>query len=188
MDPFHLLVLLSVTHVIAIYFPQKLPHSAGSWRVSGFVRLTCSAFRNQCLGVISQEVVVIEACSAEGCCWLRLAWVDASCTGESRPEVLLEKKVSTRRTIMATHREHPYRAERWEHGLSQTNLNADTGLNLPLFHPMTESEQDYIIDAFHAFTHSQPRASLLSAASSDGRGSLANGSRPQLETYTTSTQ
>jgi dTDP-4-amino-4,6-dideoxygalactose transaminase len=65
---------------------------------------------------------------------------------------LLEKKISTRRASMATHRERPYRAERWEHGLPQTNLAADTGLILPLFHPMTESEQDYIIEAFHVFT------------------------------------
>jgi perosamine synthetase len=63
---------------------------------------------------------------------------------------LLEKKISTRRAIMAAHRELPYRSERWEHGLPQTNLAADTGLILPLFHQMTESEQDYIIDVLHA--------------------------------------
>jgi perosamine synthetase len=39
-----------------------------------------------------------------------------------------------------------------EQGLPQTNLAADTGLLLLLFHPMTESEEDYIIEAFHAFT------------------------------------
>jgi perosamine synthetase len=60
---------------------------------------------------------------------------------------LLEKKISTRRAIMAIHRELPYRAERWEQSLPQTNLATDTGLILPLFHQMTESEQDYIIEA-----------------------------------------
>jgi perosamine synthetase len=64
---------------------------------------------------------------------------------------LLEKKISTRRAIMATHRELPYRSERWDHCLPQTNLVADTGLILPLFHQMTDSEQDYIIEAIQAY-------------------------------------
>jgi perosamine synthetase len=64
---------------------------------------------------------------------------------------LLEKKISTRRAIMATHRELPYRSARWENSLPQTNLVADTGLILPLFHQMTDSEQDYIIEAFQAY-------------------------------------
>jgi dTDP-4-amino-4,6-dideoxygalactose transaminase len=64
---------------------------------------------------------------------------------------LLEKNISTRRAIMATHRELPYRSERWEQGLPQTNLVADTGLILPLFHQMTDSEQDYIIEALQAY-------------------------------------
>jgi perosamine synthetase len=63
---------------------------------------------------------------------------------------LLEKKISTRRAIMATHRELPYRSERWEKALPRTNLVADTALILPLFHQMTDSEQDYIIEAFLA--------------------------------------
>jgi perosamine synthetase len=64
---------------------------------------------------------------------------------------LLEKKISTRRAIMATHRELPYRSERWENSLYQTNLVADTGLILPLFHQMTDSEQDYILEALQAY-------------------------------------
>jgi perosamine synthetase len=64
---------------------------------------------------------------------------------------LLEKNISTRRAIMATHRELPYRSERWERGLRQTNLVADTGLILPLFHQMTDLEQDYIIEALQAY-------------------------------------
>jgi dTDP-4-amino-4,6-dideoxygalactose transaminase len=64
---------------------------------------------------------------------------------------LLEKKISTRRAIMATHRELPYRSERWDRCLQQTNLVADTGLILPLFHQMTDSEQDYIIEALQAY-------------------------------------
>jgi perosamine synthetase len=64
---------------------------------------------------------------------------------------LLQKNISTRRAIMAIHRELPYRSERWDHSLPQTNLATDTGLILPLFHQMTESDQDYIIEALQAF-------------------------------------
>jgi perosamine synthetase len=63
---------------------------------------------------------------------------------------LLEKKISTRRAILATHRELPYRSECWEKALPHTNLVADTALILPLFHQMTDSEQDYIIEALLA--------------------------------------
>lgn len=63
---------------------------------------------------------------------------------------LLEKKISTRRAIMAIHRELPYRSDRWNDALPNTNLATDTGLILPLFHQMTESEQDYVIEAIHA--------------------------------------
>ena len=64
---------------------------------------------------------------------------------------LLEKNISTRRAIMAIHRELPYRSAHWEHSLPNTSLAADTGLILPLFHQMTESEQDYIIESLLAF-------------------------------------
>jgi perosamine synthetase len=76
---------------------------------------------------------------------------DAATRRDSIMQELLEKNISTRRAIMATHRELPYRSERWEQGLPQTNLVADTGLILPLFHQMTDSEQDYIIEALQAY-------------------------------------
>lgn len=63
---------------------------------------------------------------------------------------LLERGISTRRAIMAIHRELPYRADRWENSLRQTNLVTETGLILPLYHDMTEEEQDYVIEALHA--------------------------------------
>lgn len=63
---------------------------------------------------------------------------------------LLEKGISTRRAIMATHRELPYRSDRWERSLVETNLVADTGLILPLFHQMTDEEQDYVIESLLA--------------------------------------
>jgi perosamine synthetase len=64
---------------------------------------------------------------------------------------LLERKISTRRAIMAIHRELPYRSERWKDSLTQTNLATDTGLILPLFHQMTGSEQDYVIESLQAY-------------------------------------
>lgn len=60
---------------------------------------------------------------------------------------LLEKNISSRRAIMAIHREIPYRSERWDRSLTQTNLVTDTGFILPLFHQMTDEDQDYVIEA-----------------------------------------
>ncbi|WP_213806337.1 DegT/DnrJ/EryC1/StrS family aminotransferase [Granulicella sp. dw_53] len=64
---------------------------------------------------------------------------------------LLEKGISTRRAIMAIHRELPYRSKNWDRCLLETNQIADTGLILPLFHQMTNSEQDYVIASLRAF-------------------------------------
>jgi perosamine synthetase len=72
---------------------------------------------------------------------------DFAAKREALMQELLEKKISTRRAIMAIHRELPYRSERWERALPNTNCATDTGLILPLFHQMTEPEQDYIIEA-----------------------------------------
>jgi perosamine synthetase len=76
--------------------------------------------------------------------------VDAS--AEKRDAVMqqmLEKNISTRRAIMAIHREVPYRSERWEKSLSKTNKVTDTALILPLFHDMAEADQDYIIETLY---------------------------------------
>lgn len=66
-------------------------------------------------------------------------------------QILLEKNISTRRGIMAIHHEPPYRSERWNNRLLNTDLTTGTGLILPLFHQMTEAEQDYIIESLLAF-------------------------------------
>ena len=65
-------------------------------------------------------------------------------------QVLLEKNISTRRAIMAIHRELPYRSGNWDAALPQTNLIAETALILPLFHQLSESEQDYVIEALYS--------------------------------------
>ena len=48
---------------------------------------------------------------------------------------------------MAIHRELPYRREEWDRRLPVTNLVTDTAIILPLFHEMTEEEQDYVIES-----------------------------------------
>jgi perosamine synthetase len=60
---------------------------------------------------------------------------------------LLDRGVSSRRGIMAIHRELPYRNEKWETGLPVTNLVTDTTVVLPLFHEMTDEEHDYVTNS-----------------------------------------
>jgi perosamine synthetase len=71
---------------------------------------------------------------------------------DSIMQTLLERNISTRRSIRAIHREAPYRSSRWEASLPVTNLVADTGFILPLYHQMTELDQDYVIEALRAIT------------------------------------
>jgi perosamine synthetase len=59
---------------------------------------------------------------------------------------LLNRGVSTRRGVMAIHREAPYCQAKWNSLLPRTDEIADTTIILPLFHTMTEEEQDYVID------------------------------------------
>lgn len=66
--------------------------------------------------------------------------------------LLLQKGISTRRAIMATHREPPYRSGNWEAALPHTNLIAETGMILPLFHQLSESDQDYVIEALYSIS------------------------------------
>jgi perosamine synthetase len=59
---------------------------------------------------------------------------------------LLDHGISTRRGIMAIHREAPYRDARWDNQLQQTEYITDNTIILPLFYTMTDEEQDYVID------------------------------------------
>ncbi|MFI5088949.1 MAG: DegT/DnrJ/EryC1/StrS family aminotransferase [Terriglobales bacterium] len=60
---------------------------------------------------------------------------------------LLDRAISTRRGIMASHREPPYAGGNWDARLPETNRATDETIILPLFHQMTEEEQDYILDS-----------------------------------------
>jgi perosamine synthetase len=71
---------------------------------------------------------------------------DAPVTRDQLMQELLSRGVSSRRAIMAIHRELPYCNGVWEERLPVTNLVTDTALVLPLFCEMTEEEQDYVIE------------------------------------------
>ena len=71
---------------------------------------------------------------------------DAPVTRDELMQKLLDRGVSTRRGIMAIHRELPYRHEKWDSQLPRTNEVTDTAIILPLFYAMIEEEQDYVID------------------------------------------
>jgi perosamine synthetase len=66
---------------------------------------------------------------------------------------LLDRGVSSRRGIMAIHRELPYRSQKWHGGLPVTNLVTDSAIILPLFCEMTEEEQDCILECLDEIAH-----------------------------------
>jgi perosamine synthetase len=61
-------------------------------------------------------------------------------------QVLLDRGVSTRRGIMASHREKPYFSGAIDSLLPETNSATDNCIILPLFHQMSEQDQDYVIE------------------------------------------
>lgn len=75
---------------------------------------------------------------------------DAPLTRDELMQKLLDQGVSSRRGIMAIHREHPYRDARWDAQLPITNLITDSSIVLPLFYEMAEDEQDYVMDCLEA--------------------------------------
>lgn len=68
---------------------------------------------------------------------------------------MLDLGISTRRGVMAIHRELPYRDDELEQSLPVTNLVTDSTLILPLFHAMEYSEQDYIIECLEKLLYRQ---------------------------------
>jgi dTDP-4-amino-4,6-dideoxygalactose transaminase len=60
---------------------------------------------------------------------------------------MLERGISTRRGIMASHREKPYLDAKWDKRLPETNAAADECMILPLFHQMLEEDQNFVIES-----------------------------------------
>jgi dTDP-4-amino-4,6-dideoxygalactose transaminase len=71
---------------------------------------------------------------------------DAPVSRDQLMQELLDRGISSRRGIMAIHREVPYRDEKWDARLPVTNQVTDTTMVLPLFHEMTDEEQDYVVE------------------------------------------
>jgi len=72
---------------------------------------------------------------------------DAPISRDDLMQQLLDRGISTRRGIMATHREAPYRDVRWDRELTETNAATDECIILPLFHQMTDEDQEFVIDS-----------------------------------------
>lgn len=75
---------------------------------------------------------------------------DAPIGRDALMQELLDRGVSTRRGIMAIHREAPFNDGRWEARLPETNAATDSTIILPLFHQMTENDQDYVSESIDA--------------------------------------
>ena len=60
---------------------------------------------------------------------------------------LLDRGISTRRGIMASHRELPYRDACLDRDLCETAAATDECIILPLFHQMTEQEQEFVVES-----------------------------------------
>ena len=81
-------------------------------------------------------------------------WVEVSDPYPTDREGLLgalaAEDISARRGIMAAHREGPYRDLIPDGGLPATERLHDRTLILPMYHQMTDAEQDRVIDVLHS--------------------------------------
>jgi perosamine synthetase len=71
---------------------------------------------------------------------------NAPLTRDQLMQEMLDRGISTRRGIMAIHRETPYSEERWTNRFPETDSVTSNCIILPLFHTMSEEDQDYVID------------------------------------------
>jgi perosamine synthetase len=103
--------------------------------------------------------------------WARSNWqsycvrLPEGCDQRRVMQAMLDAGISTRRGVMCAHREPAYRAEPWSCGsgpgscgcppstcrqLRESELAQDRSIALPLFHQLTEAEQDSVIQALRA--------------------------------------
>jgi len=78
---------------------------------------------------------------------------DAPFSRDELMQELLDRGVSSRRGIMAIHRELPYRGAEWDMRLPVTNAVTDSTIILPLFYEMTDDDQDYVIECMEEISH-----------------------------------
>jgi len=79
-------------------------------------------------------------------------WIElpSDCDRHSLMQAMLDDGVSTRRGVHCAHREPAYVSEQWRMGhggLGRSERAQDRSLVLPLFHEMTESDQDRVVSA-----------------------------------------
>jgi len=98
---------------------------------------------------------------------------DAPLTRDQLMQELLDRGVSSRRGIMAIHREAPFRAD-WDRLLPVTNMVTDTTLVLPLYHEMTEEDQDYVIECVEEISVRAARVASVPRTSGRPRLVLPN--------------
>lgn len=72
---------------------------------------------------------------------------NAPLTRDQLMQEMLDRGISTRRGIMAIHREMPYFEERWANRFPETDSVTSNCIILPLYHAMTEEDQDYVIES-----------------------------------------
>jgi dTDP-4-amino-4,6-dideoxygalactose transaminase len=63
---------------------------------------------------------------------------------------LLDQGVASRRGIMCSHREAPYRREEQPYQLPESERAQDRNIILPLYPQMTEDEQDFVCEVLTA--------------------------------------
>src|SRR5258705_6385880 len=72
---------------------------------------------------------------------------DAPVSRDALMQQLLDRGISTRRGIMASHREAPYRDSPGSLELRETDAATDECIILPLFHQLKEEEQEFVLDS-----------------------------------------
>ena len=104
--------------------------------------------------VLPEELVGREAIGKAYC--VRLP---AHCDQRTVMQKMLEAGISTRRGVMCIHREPAYPKDLWSCGdepcecdngtcnrLMQSELAQDRSILLPLFHQMTEADQEFVVE------------------------------------------
>ena len=70
-------------------------------------------------------------------------------------QALLDRGIATRRGIMASHREKPYYSIKIDATLPETNRATDNCIIFPLFHQMTEHDQNHVIESVREVVQSR---------------------------------
>ena len=72
---------------------------------------------------------------------------DSPMSRDELMQKLLDRGISTRRGVMAIHREAPYAQTDWDAQLPETNRATDSTIILPIYDQMTDSEQEFVVEA-----------------------------------------